>query len=184
MRRSELLALRWSEVDLILCQIHVNRTLHHLRDGNIVFRQPKTAKGRRMIALSPSAALTLEEHREKQEIMRAILGITLTDEDLVFSHPDGKPLLPDTVTHAWIKLVRRNGLWGIRLHDARHSHASLMLKQGTHPKIVQERLGHASIQITLDTYSHVTPGLQEAAAARFDEAFTTTLNKELVENLG
>lgn len=72
---------------------------------------------------------------------------------------------------------------GTRLHDARHTHASLMLKQGIHPKVVQERLGHASIQTTLDTYSHVVPGLQEAAAARFDEAFTgrnKTMTKEKV----
>ncbi len=67
-------------------------------------------------------------------------------------------------------MARRSGLHGIRLHDARHTHASLMLKQGVHPKIVQERLGHSSIQITLDTYSHVAPGLQEAAANRFDIA--------------
>ena len=72
-------------------------------------------------------------------------------------------------SHNWIKLVRRIGLAGIRLHDARHSHASLMLKQGVHPKVVQERLGHSSIQITLDTYSHVAPGLQEAAANGFDD---------------
>jgi len=111
----------------------------------------------------------------------------LTDDVLVFSHLDGKPLLPNTVTHAWIKLVRRTGLKGIRLHDARHTHASLMLKQGVHPKIVQERLGHSSIQITLDTYSHVAPGLQQAAAARFDEAFSTRYNEsknEAVVNFG
>ena len=93
----------------------------------------------------------------------------MSDNDLVFSHYDGSPLLPNSVTHAWIKLVRRCGLKGIRFHDARHTHASLMLKQGIHPKIVQERLGHASIQITLDTYSHVAPGLQQAAANRFDD---------------
>jgi len=87
----------------------------------------------------------------------------------VFSHYDGTPLLPNSVTHAWIKLVRRCGLHGIRLHDARHTHASLLLKQGVHPKIVQERLGHGSIQITLDTYSHVAPGLQQAAALKFDD---------------
>jgi len=68
-----------------------------------------------------------------------------------------------------LRLVKRAGLEGIRLHDARHTHASLMLKQGIHPKIVQERLGHSTIAITLDTYSHVAPGLQEAAANRFDE---------------
>ena len=101
--------------------------------------------------------------------LRILSGITLKDEDFVFSQLDGKPLLPNTVTHNWIKLVRRTGLSGIRLHDARHSHASLMLKQGIHPKIVQERLGHASIQVTLDTYSHVVPGLQEAAAEGFDQ---------------
>jgi len=115
-----------------------------------------------------------------------MIGIPLTDDDLVFSHLDGKPLLPTTVTHAWIKLVRWTGLKPIRLHDARHTHASIMLKQGIHPKIVQERLGHANIAVTLDTYSHVIPGLQEAAAKRFDEAFTTKYNVtegEAVENL-
>ena len=80
---------------------------------------------------------------------------------------------------AWIKLVRRTGLKGVRLHDARHTHASLMLKQGVHPKVVQERLGHSSIQITLDTYSHVTPGMQQAAAKLFDEAFTNRYNEHV-----
>jgi integrase len=113
-----------------------------------------------------------------------MLGKPLTNDDLVFSHIDGTPLLPDTITHVWIKLVRRTGLKNIRLHDARHSHASLMLKQGIHPKIVQERLGHSSIQVTLDTYSHVAPGLQEAAATRFDEAFAATPKNEPVVKLG
>ena len=77
--------------------------------------------------------------------------------------------MPNTITHSWIKLVRRIEFHGIGFHDARHSHAALMLKQGVHPKIVQERLGHASIQVTLDTYSHVAPGLQEAATNGFDD---------------
>lgn len=101
------------------------------------------------------------------------------DDDLVFSQPDGKPLLPDSITVAWRKLARRCGLKGIRLHDARYTHASLMLKQGVHPKIVQERLGHASIQITLDTYSHVAPGLQQAAANRFDDIILPAETKSL-----
>lgn len=109
------------------------------------------------------------------EALRILSGTSLKEQDFVFSQLDGKPLLPNTVTHNWIKLVRRIGLDGIRLHDARHSHASLMLKQGVHPKIVQERLGHASIQVTLDTYSHVVPGLQEAATSGFDEAMRQAL---------
>jgi len=109
------------------------------------------------------------DHRRKQEDLHLLAGKPMTDNDLVFSHLDGSPLLPDTITHAWNKLVRRTGLKNIRLHDARHTHASLMLKQGIHPKVVQERLGHSSIQITLDTNSHVAPGVQEAAATKFDE---------------
>ena len=104
------------------------------------------------------------------------------NDDLIFSRVDGSPLLPASVTHAWIKLVRRCGLSGIRLHDYRHTHASLMLKQGVHPKIVQERLGHASIRITLDTYSHVAPGLQQAAANRFDKIVLPECEKESVKN--
>ncbi len=169
MRRSELLAIRWSDVDLILCQLSVTRALHQLQDGSRIFRQPKTAKGRRLISLSPSTAIVLREHREQQEKMRQASGSTLNEDDLVFCHVDGSPLLPNSVSHAWAKLACRTGSKGIRLHDARHTHASLMLKQGVHPKIVQERLGHASIQITLDTYSHVAPGLQQAAANRFDD---------------
>jgi integrase len=145
--------------------------------GKVIIRQPKTAKGKRMIDLSPLATTVLREHRAKQQLDRAMLGVPLKDDDLVFSDLEGKPLLPNTVTHNWIKLVRRTGLKPIRLHDARHSHASLMLKQGTHPKIVQERLGHSSISITLGIYSHVAPGLQEAAAARFDQAFTARYNE-------
>lgn len=169
MRRSELLALRWSDIDFNYSQIYVSRSLHHLRNGNIVIRQPKTSSSNRTIALSQSALTMLEDHRNKQEGFHLLAGEPLSEDSLVFCHIDGSPLLPDTITHAWIKLVRRSGLKNIRLHDARHSHASLMLKLGIHPKIVQERLGHSSIQVTLDTYSHVAPGLQEAAAKRFDE---------------
>ncbi len=191
MRRSEFLALRWCDVNLALCQAYVTRSLHVLKGGKVIVRQPKTARARRMIVLSPLSASVLSHHREKQLQDRALLGTPLREDDLVFSKPDGKPFLPNTVTHAWIKLVKRTGLNPIRLHDARHSHASIMLKQGTHPKVVQERLGHASIQITLDTYSHVAPGIQEAAATRFDQAFTLRHNgrrnnegdRELIDNI-
>ena len=148
--------------------------MQYIRDAvpenRISFREPKTAKSGRLIALSPSTVITLREHKAKQAELRQSLGYpSLSDNDLVFNHYDGSPLLPNSVTHAWVKLVRRCGLHDIRLHDARHTHASLLLKQGVHPKIVQERLGHGSIQITLVTYSHVAPGLQQAAANKFDD---------------
>ncbi|MFO8143201.1 MAG: tyrosine-type recombinase/integrase [Dehalococcoidales bacterium] len=184
MRRSEILALRWSDVDLLLCQLHITRSLHYLRGGEIIFRAPKTVKGRRMVALSPSLALLLQEHKDKQSAQRAMLGLSLADDDLVFADPEGKPLLPDTISNAWRKLIKRVGLKGIRLHDARHTHASLMLKQGVHPKIVQERLGHATISTTLDLYSHVSPGLQQAAAESFDKLLNGRRKKAAVEENG
>jgi integrase len=97
-----------------------------------------------------------------------MIGIRLTQDDLVFSTPEGRPLRPNTVTRAWTMLALKAGVKPIRLHDSRHTHATLMLKQGVRPKIVPERLGHSTIEMTLDVYSHVTPGLQEAAAGNFD----------------
>jgi integrase len=169
MRRSELLALRWQDIDFILGQIYVNRGIHQLRNGSYVFTQPKSTRSRRTIALPPSAIMVLQEYHDKRQMDAAMLDLTLTDSALVFSTYDGKPLRPNTITRAWQTIAARAGVKAIRFHDARHTHATLMLKQGIHPKIVQERLGHASIQMTLDTYSHVAPGLQEAAAQCFDD---------------
>lgn len=146
LRRSEALALRWRDLDLDFGYISVHRTLHQLNDKSLVLRQ----------------------HRESQRALRLVLGAPLSDADLVFAHTDGSELLPHSVTNAWKRLVKRGGFEGIRLHDARHSHASLMMLQGVNPKVVSERLGHASVLITLDTYSHVLPGIQEAAATGFD----------------
>jgi len=130
MRRSELLALRWCDVDLLLGQISVTRSLHCLRNRAVIFRAPKLVKGRRMVALSPSTCIVLREQREKQKALSTMMGKRLENSDLIFSQPDGRPLLPDSVTHVWVKLVRKVGLNGVRLHDARHTHASLLLKQG------------------------------------------------------
>ena len=92
------------------------------------------------------------------------------------SRADGQPISPNNISPAFTKVSRRAGL-KMRFHDLRHSHATLMLRAGIHPKIVSERLGHATVALTLDTYSHVAPGLQEAAAARFDEAFASRYNE-------
>lgn len=168
MRRGELLALRWHDIDFIYSQIYVNRSMHQLRNGSYIFTQPKSEKSRRTIAMSSSLFLVLSEYRKAKEAEALLLGQTTNEEDLVFNN-SGKPLRPNTVTYAWERIAARAGVKVIRLHDARHTHASLMLKQGIHPKIVQERLGHTSIQMTLDTYSHVAPGIQQAAAESFDK---------------
>jgi integrase len=177
MRRSELLAVRWQDVNLILGNAYVSRSMHQLRDKSYIFRSTKTAKGKRTVALTPSTIKVLSEHRNKQALERSMLGLTLANSDLIFSQIDGNPLRPNTITSTWISLTYRAGVKRIRLHDARHSHASLMLKQGIHPKVVQERLGHSTIAVTLDTYSHVSPGIQEAAAKRFDDAFNNSYNE-------
>ena len=96
----------------------------------------------------------------------------------MFRYRDGSPILPVGFTHAFKRIARRAGLEGYHLHSARHAHATLMLRQGVHPKIVQERLGHAKVGTTLDIYSHVTPGLQEAAALRFDEGLAGAKESE------
>ncbi len=181
LRRSEVLALRWSDIDLLLCQLSVTRTIHQLHNGEITYGEPKTGKSKRLVNLSPSTVIVLREHRQAQVELRESLGLSpIADDDLIFCRHDGKPYLPDSVTHTWHKLALQCGLKGIRLHDARHTHASIMLKQGVHPKVVQERLGHSSIQITLDTYSHVAPGLQESAANRFDD-MVMPKHKDIIE---
>lgn len=123
--------------------------------------------------------MVLDNHHTTKLIEAGMLGMKLKDSDLVFCHLDGMPLRPNTISRAWQTTAKRAGIKVIRFHDARHTHASLMLKQGIHPKIVQERLGHASIQITLDIYSHVAPGLQQAAANRFDEVLSSKYNGEV-----
>ncbi|MDD5094758.1 MAG: site-specific integrase [Dehalococcoidia bacterium] len=175
-RRSELLSLRWQDVDLLLGQIYISRTLHHLRDGGYVFSEPKSAKSRRTVALPPSAVGVLCQHREQQQHQRQTLGSTLSESDLLFADAQGWPLRPNTVSRAWVNLAVRSGLKAIRFHDARHTHATLLLKAGTHPKIVQERLGHAGIGIQGDTYSGISPGMQQAAAQSFDDALNSGYN--------
>ncbi len=176
LRRGEAIALKWKYIDLIRLELNVVESAYRIRKEFII-KEPKSLHSRRAVSLSPSLAALLLEYREEQEFMRKQLGNTLTDEDFVFSWPDGRPLDPDAVTQAFHRIAGKAGLKNIRLHDLRHTHATLMLKAGIHPKVVSERLGHANIGITLDTYSHVLPGIQEAAAERFDRIFEE-VNKE------
>jgi len=172
LRRGEILALRWMDVEFERCSITVRRSLEQTKAG-LRFKSPKTKKGRQISA--PSYLLDiLREHRERQEQTQRSLGQSVSEEDLVFGDPTGAPWAPDSLTSEFKDFRNRIGS-RIRFHDLRHSHASQLLKHGIHPKVVSERLGHSSVAITLDLYSHVLPGLQEEAASKIDVGLRAAL---------
>lgn len=180
MRRGELMGLRWQDVDVERAHLRVQQTAQRIVGQGIVYRQPKTRLSRRSIALSVEAVAVLRAHRRRQAEARLLAGPAYQDNDLVFATGIGTPIEPGNLLRTWYRIVRVAGLPGLRIHDLRHAHATLMLGAGIHPKVVSERLGHASVNITLDTYSHVLPGLQAAAA----EALDTLLASPVVEDVG
>ncbi|HET6873754.1 MAG TPA: site-specific integrase [Acidimicrobiales bacterium] len=165
MRRGEVLGLRWADVNLERGTLAIvqARTVVTYRD--VTQSEPKTARGRRSVALDPPTVAALRSHRARQAEERLAIGEGWTDTGLVFTRPDGTGIHPHRFTAWFDQASARAGLPRIRLHDARHSYATLALEAGVHPKIVSERLGHATVAITLDTYSHVTPSMQREAAA-------------------
>jgi integrase len=136
-----------------------------------VFVEPKTRYSRRSIALPDGTIAALQIHRKRQLEERLQVGAAWRDQDLVFCRWDGSPLEPSGVAQRFDGLLRQAGLPDIRVHDLRHTAASLHLLKGTHPKLVQEMLGHSTITLTLDTYSHVTPGMHAEAAKKMDSLF-------------
>ncbi len=165
MRQGELLGLQWPDVDLDAGTIMIRRTLQRTKEGGRVFQEPKTAKSRRLIQLSPQVVEALREHRARQEQERRFWGDRYQDHGLVFSQPAGQPIDKGNLLRRHFKpLLAQAGLPPIRFHDLRHTYATLALQAGLHPKVVQENLGHSTISMTLDTYSHVAPVLQRDAA--------------------
>jgi integrase len=173
LRRGEILGLRWQDVDLRSGTLAICQALSRLKTGP-VFTIPKTAKSKRTLALPRIARNALVQHRKQQAKERLRLGPVFCDHGLVCPAPDGRPWHPGTFTGAFRDLAKRAGV-NTTFHGLRHSHATLLLRQGVHPKIVSERLGHSSIGLTLDTYSHVLPGMQEDAAAKVDSALARAL---------
>lgn len=167
MRRGELLAVKWADVDLDGANLTIARSLEQTKDG-VRFKTPKTDRSRRSIALPSFAVGILRAHKKQQAERKLKLGPIYKDNGMVFARDDGSIWPPDTFSTAFASFIRRSKLPHLRFHDLRHSHATQLLKQGVHPKVVSERLGHSKIGITLDTYSHVLPGMQEDAAQRID----------------
>ena len=162
LRRAELLALRWRDVNLETGVLSVDRGLVRLRTGELMVGPPKSRKARTVV-LPDQAVSCFKSIADSREAVRA--------DDFVFYHPDGSPLLPDTVTRHFGRLMAKVGLKGVRLHDLRHTHATFLLVEGVHLKVVSERLGHAGAGITGDLYSHVLPNLQEEVAVKLSEEF-------------
>jgi len=166
LRRGEVLGLRWRDVDMAGGRLAVVQTLLQVCN-EVALGTPKTAKGRRSVALDERTVSVLKAHRKAALEDRLILGLGTPDtEALVFTAPDGAPVNPESFSDHFGRLVKAAGLPRIRFHDLRHTHATLALQAGVHPKVVSERLGHATVSITLDTYSHAIPAMQEEAAER------------------
>jgi len=172
-RLGELLALRWSDMDLDGGVMRIARTAQRITGRGLVYSTPKTPSSSRSVALSPETVRVLSEHRRSQLELRLVLGPAYEDSNLVFAWGNGHPLERGAVRSALKKIARSAGLTPPRFHDLRHTAATLMLVSGVHPKIVSERLGHATIAITLDTYSHVLPDMQRDAANLLDAILRT-----------
>jgi len=164
LRRGEAVALRWSDVDLTAGSLTISN--QHVDVGyQVVRREPKTKRGHRRIALDPGTLAYLAAHRRRQVERALAVGLPDAASGFVFAREDGSPYHPDFVTKHFDVLVHRTQLPRIRLHDLRHTHATLGLAAGIPAKVMADRLGHSSVILTLDTYSHVTPAMDHAAAS-------------------
>ena len=168
MRRGELLGLRWVDMRLNDGYVAVRQNLVKTNSG-ILMQEPKTSNSRRNISISSNTVAALKAHKKQQLQEKLAHGPDYKDNGLVFCRLNGLPLYPDGVSDQFNRLVAKAGVKSITFHDLRHTHATLLLVAGIHPKVVSERLGHYSVALTLDLYSHVIPGLDQEAARKLDE---------------
>ena len=168
MRRSELAGLQWASLDLAAGRLSVVRTLQRVSGHGLVEGQPKTARSRRSISLSPKTISLFHEIRGRQIAQQLDVGEVWQNRGYVFTQADGRPVDPDMISKDSPKFVKAAGLPHLTLHGLRHGHATMLLEEGFNPKIVSERLGHATVATTMDVYSHVLPGLQDEVAMAID----------------
>lgn len=163
-RLGEMLALSWDDVDLEQGAIAIRASLVPTPRG-LERHEPKTARSRRRIEIEPRVVAALRRHKARQAEERFTARELWANDGYVFCDEIGRPLDGRTIIRTWFRpLLAKAGLPRVRIHDLRHSYASIALAQGVHPKVVQEALGHSTIAVTLDLYSHVVPSLQRDAA--------------------
>ncbi|WP_462409354.1 tyrosine-type recombinase/integrase [Neobacillus sp. Marseille-QA0830] len=168
MRRGEVLAIRWQDVDFENKVIYVRQSLQPIKRIGLTFKEPKSGRSR-SISITSSVIKELKKVYKQQFENKLLLGQDYHDYDLVFAQKNGNPIQPSELAKEYRKIISRTHLPYIRFHDLRHTHATLMLQQGVHPKVVSERLGHSTIGITMDTYTHVLPNMQKEAAQQFEQ---------------
>jgi integrase len=173
MRRGEVLGLRWKDVDLDRCRLSVQQALVNIA-YELEFADVKTQTSRRTIDLDERTIAVLRAWRKKQLEERLLVGRRDDEAGLVFTQPDGSPVHPDYFSQVFERHVSKSQLPRIRLHDLRHTHATILLQAGVPVKVVSERLGHSSPAFTMSVYQHVLPGMQADAAATFSEVVFET----------
>ncbi len=169
LRQSEALGLRWSDIDLDSGTLSVRRGLHRVAGRGLVYEEPKARSGR-TLALPVQLVEALRSHRTAQLEERMAAGSLWQDHGLVFAQVNGRPLERKSDWRAWKVLLADAGVREVRLHDGRHTAATLLLSAGVHPRVVMELLGHSQMRTTTDTYSHVMPALAQEAADRMGTA--------------
>jgi integrase len=169
LRRGEALGLRWEDVDLARGRVAILQTVVVAFNAPLI-SEPKTSAGRRVVRLSPAVCVALRRHGVRRKEERLHAGPTWTELGLAFTTPFGGMLHPRNVLRSFDQTVARVGVRRICIHDLRHTAATLALRNGVHPKLVQEMLGHSNVSITLNTYSHATEDMHQDAAERIGSA--------------
>jgi len=169
LRKGEILALTWSAVDFTAGTIQVKQDAHFLKGNGMILSEPKSDKSRRLLTVPAYVIEAIRAHRIDQDALMPKAEDRWSLRDLVFTNRHGKLLDSRNLHDAWKDLIEKAGLPKIRFHDLRHTHATMLLIADVQPKVVQERLGHSSIRITLDTYSHTIPSVQGEAMKQLDD---------------
>lgn len=178
MRKGEILGLQWKDIDLETKRISVRRTLIKDDNGKLTFDDTKTFGSKRLISLSDFVVSSLKKRKAQLNEMKLRLGKGFQDFDLVVCNNVGTPLDLGDLNRDLNYVIEKYDFPKIKFHALRHTHATLLLLLGENPKVVAERLGHSSISITMDTYSHVTPTMQQQAADKLDQAINLVNTKQ------